>query len=80
MHKAWWIPIYYAGILMGGRSSDCKVYQKSKIKSWIENLPPMYFVAGDNAYVCMEHMLTPFCGNNCTIPENDAYNFYLSHL
>lgn len=70
----------YAGILTGGRSSDYKAYQKSKLRDWIENLPPMYFVAGDNAYVCTEHLLTPFCGNNRSIPENDAYNFYLSQL
>jgi hypothetical protein len=55
-------------------------YKKSRIKSWIENLPPMYFVAGDNAYVCMEHLLIPICGCYHTIPENDAYNFYLSQL
>jgi hypothetical protein len=40
----------------------------------------MYFVVGDNAYVCTEHLLTPFCGNNRIIPENDAYDFYLSQL
>jgi len=67
----------YAVILAGGRSSDYKAYQKSKIRSWIENLPPMYFVAGDNAYVCTEHLLSIFCGSNHTIPENDAYNNYL---
>ncbi|MFO0446206.1 MAG: transposase family protein [bacterium] len=70
----------YVGVLGGGRSSDYKVYQRSKVKTWIENLPPMFFVAGDNAYVCSEHLLTPFCGNNRSIPENDAYNFYLSQL
>ncbi len=69
-----------SGVLTGGRSSDYKAYQKSKVRNWIENLPPMYFVAGDNAYVCTEHLLTPFCGSNCTIPENDGYNFYLSQL
>jgi hypothetical protein len=70
----------YAGVLAGGRASDYKAYQKSSILHWIENLPPMYFVAGDNAYVCTEHLLTPFCGSNRSIPENDAYNFYLSQL
>ena len=40
----------------------------------------MYFVVGDNAYVCTEHLLTPFCGNNRSIPDNDAYNFFLSQL
>jgi len=70
----------YVGVLGGGRSSDYKLFQRSKVKTWIENLPPMFFVAGDNAYVCSEHLLTRFCGNNHSIPENDAYNFYLSQL
>ncbi len=70
----------YAGIVAGGRSSDYKSYQKSSLLDWVENLPPMYFVVGDNAYVCTEHLLTPFCGNNHAIPDNDAYNFYLSQL
>jgi hypothetical protein len=30
--------------------------------NWIECLPPWYFVAADNAYICMEHLLTLFCG------------------
>jgi hypothetical protein len=62
----------YAGVLAGGRTSDYKAYQKSTLLNWIENPPPMYFVAVDDAYVCTEHLLTPFCGNNCSIPENDA--------
>jgi hypothetical protein len=70
----------YAVIITGGRSSVYKAYQKSKVRDWIENLPPIYFVAGDNACVYTEHLLTPFCGSNHTVQENDAYNFYLSQL
>jgi hypothetical protein len=40
----------------------------------------MYYIAGDNAYVCTERLLTPFCGSDRTIPENDVYNFHLSQL
>ena len=35
---------------------------------------------GDNAYVCSEHLLTPFSGDQQNNPRKDAYNFYLSQL
>jgi hypothetical protein len=69
----------YAGILKGGRSSDNKSYMQSMLMSWIESLPPWFFVAGDNAYVWTEHLLTPCMGSNCLNPDNDSYNF-LSQL
>jgi hypothetical protein len=53
---------------------------KSSSMAWIESLPPWYFVAGDNAYVCTEHLLTPFMGCSCLNPENDSFNFFLSQL
>jgi hypothetical protein len=68
----------YAGILKGGRSSDYKSYMQSMLMSWIESLPPWFFVAGDNAYVCTEHLLTPFMGSNHLNPDNDSYNFFAS--
>ena len=46
----------------------------------IQNLPTGKFVAGDNAYVCSEHLLTPFLGDEKREPQKDAYNFYLSQL
>jgi hypothetical protein len=70
----------YLAVLAGGRSSDVQAYRKSKLKNWIESLPPWYFVAGDNAYVCTEHLLTPFCGSSRSLPEYDAYNFFLSQM
>ena len=69
----------YAGILKGGRSSDYKSYMQSRLMSWIESLPPWYFVAGDNAYVCTEHLLTPFMGSNHLNPDNDSYNFFCEY-
>jgi hypothetical protein len=53
---------------------------KSSLMAWIESLPPWYFVAGDNAYVCTEHLLTPFMGCSHLNPENDSSNFLLSQL
>jgi len=68
----------YAGILKGGRSRDYKAYMKSILMSWIESLPPWFFVAGDNAYLCTEHLLIPFMGSNHLNPDNDSYSFFVS--
>ena len=46
----------------------------------IEQLPLGKYVIGDNAYVCTEHILTPFPGSQRDKPKNNAYNFYLSQL
>mgnify|MGYP001810207069 CR=1 FL=1 len=46
----------------------------------IENLPLGRYVIGDNAYVCTEHLLTPFPGEQRNQPEFDVYNFYVSQL
>jgi hypothetical protein len=64
-------------VVASGRSSDMHAYCKSKLKTWIESLPPWYFVAGDNAYVFTKHLLTPFFGSSHSMPEYDAYNFFL---
>jgi hypothetical protein len=68
----------YEGILKGGRSSDYKVYMKATLMSWTESLPPWYFVAGDNAYICTEPLLTSFMGSNHFNPDNDSFNFFVS--
>jgi hypothetical protein len=71
------LKLLYAAILKGGRSSDYKAYLKSSLLSWIELLPPWYFVAGDNAYVCTKHLLTTFMGSSRYNTENDTYNFFV---
>ena len=38
------------------------------------------FITADNAYVCTEHLLTPFSGDVHNDPRKDTYNFYLSQL
>jgi hypothetical protein len=35
---------------------------------------------GDNAYICTEHLLTPFPGEQKNESSNDAYNFYWIQL
>ena len=70
----------YMAILAPGKSSDLKAYEASKLQPWIEALPPWVFVAADNAYVCSEHLLTPFYGSQRNEPQYDSHNFYLSQL
>jgi len=69
----------YASILKCGRSSDYKAYLKSRLFSWIENLPPWYFVVGGNAYVCTEHLLAPLWGAAITT-QRMTLTFFLSQL
>ena len=38
------------------------------------------YIIGDNAYVCSEHLLTPFSGDEKKDQQKDAYNFYLSQI
>jgi hypothetical protein len=46
----------------------------------IESLPLGRYVMGDNAYVCTEHLLTPFPGEQRQLACNDTYNYHLSQL
>ena len=38
------------------------------------------YVVSDNAYVCLEHLLTPFSGKQRNDAVKDSYNYYLSQL
>jgi len=44
----------YLAVFADGRSSYVQVYSRSLLKKLIESLPLIYFVTGDNAYVCTE--------------------------
>ena len=70
----------YASLAAPGRSADVVALRKTSLAKTIEQLPLGRYVIGDNAYVCTEHLLTPFPGEQRKAPENDAYNFYLSQL
>ncbi len=63
-----------------GATNDIVAFQNSKLDIAAHNLPPGNFLIGDNAYVCDEHILTPFSGTQKDVQKNDAYNFYLSQL
>jgi DDE superfamily endonuclease len=53
-------------------------YRKSNLPKYIESLPLGNYAIGDNAYICTEHLLTPFSGDQKKNVYNFAYNFYLS--
>jgi DDE superfamily endonuclease len=63
-----------------GGQNDKAAYRKTAIPGLINNLPPGYFIIGDNAYVCSEKLLTPFSGENRNDPSKDTFNYYVSQL
>jgi DDE superfamily endonuclease len=70
----------FAALAAPGGTNDIAAYRKTSIMEKIENLPIGKYVIGDNAYVCTEHLLTPFSGDDKKDPMKDAYNFHLSQV
>lgn len=70
----------FAALAAPGGTNDIAAYRKTKLPELIEGLPLGKYVVGDNAYICSEHLLTPFSGDQRRDPAKDAYNFYLSQL
>ena len=62
-----------------GKTNDHKAYEKSRLSTLIEQLPPGFFAGGDNAYVNTEHMIVPYPGARQD-KDLDTFNFYLSQL
>jgi hypothetical protein len=50
------------------------------VPTWLESLPPWYFVASDCAYNIKEHLVAPYSGFTRFLEVNDNYNFYLSQM
>lgn len=63
-----------------GKTNDWRAYSNAKVSTLIESLPPGFYVLGDNAYMCSDHMLVPFPGRLGTGDPKDTFNFYLSQL
>jgi DDE superfamily endonuclease len=63
-----------------GGQNDVAAYRKSTLPDLINNLPISFYIIGDNAYVCSEHVLTPFSGESRKNPTKDTYNYYISQL
>jgi hypothetical protein len=70
----------YVALAAPGGTSDVVALRKTSMAKKIESLPLGKYVIGDNAYVCTEHLLTPFPGEQRRFPKNDTYNFHLSQL
>jgi len=70
----------YACVAALGGVNDIAAFRKTSLSQTIRNFPAGKFIIGDNSYVCLEHLLTPFSGDKKRDPCKDAYNFYLSQL
>jgi len=70
--------VYAALAAPGGAANDIFAYRQCTLEKEIENLPIGKYVIGDNAYVCTEHLLTPFPGDAKKKVFNDSYNFHIS--
>jgi hypothetical protein len=70
----------YVSLAAPGGTSDVVALRKTSLGNIIEALPLGKYVIGDNAYVCTEHLLTPFPGEQRRIPKNDTYNYHISQL
>jgi hypothetical protein len=70
----------FAAVAAPGGTNDITAYRKTGLSNKIENLPLGKYVIGDNAYICTEHLLTPFSGSQKKDKKNDAYNFHLSRF
>lgn len=68
----------YCGVLSPGGTNDIVAYRRSKLPNYVESLPIGCYVMGDNAYICTEHMLTPFSGEQQNNVLQSSYNFFLS--
>ena len=71
--------VYCAPIAPGG-ANDITAFRKTGLSKVIESLPVGTYVIGDNAYVCSEHLLTPFSGCERNEPRKDTYNFFISQM
>ena len=70
----------YASVAAPGGTNDITAFRKTSLYNLVESLPLGKYIIGDNAYICTEHILTPFPGEQKKEPKKDAYNFYLSQL
>lgn len=68
----------YAALAAPGGANDIAAFRNTTLPEMIEKLPLGNYVIGDNAYVCSEHLLTPFPGDEKKEGVKDVYNFYLS--
>mmetsp|Transcript_2840 Transcript_2840/g.5176 ORF Transcript_2840/g.5176 Transcript_2840/m.5176 type:complete len:413 (-) Transcript_2840:41-1279(-) len=71
----------YVGVAAPGKTNDLRAFNRLiELKNWFDELPPNYFVGGDNAYPLQNSLLIPFSGAERFEPYKRSYNFLLSQL
>jgi hypothetical protein len=63
-----------------GKVNDLRAFEASSIQDKVQQLPDLFFIVGDNAYICSEHLLVPFPGGHSVNSREDSFNYYLSQL
>lgn len=71
----------YCSAICAGSTHDALAYSVSSLKRDIENgrLLGMFYIVGDEAYICTEDLITPITRSIATVYE-DNFNFYHSSL
>ena len=57
----------YVKLASPGGTNDVTAFRKTSLYQFSESLPLGKYIIGDNAYVCTEHVLTPFPGEDKNI-------------
>ena len=71
----------YFGVIAPGKTNDLRAFGRcEKLQEWLKDLPPEYFLVGDNAYTLSNNLLVPFSGSQKKEKYKQEYNFYLSQL
>jgi hypothetical protein len=71
----------YMAVAGTGRTNDNRSLRRlQQLRHWIDNLPPQYFIVGDNAFNLTDKMIVPFSGPQRRQQHKSDYNFYLSQL
>ena len=71
----------YFGVVAPGSTNDNIAFpQTHDLYRTINNLPRGLFIVGDAAYSSTEQVLVPFTGSQRDDKDQDAFNYYLSHL
>jgi hypothetical protein len=63
-----------------GSTNDWTVWHNCRLKQLIADehqLPPQFYLIGDDAFSCTNHLLVPWGGYGIGVAK-DAYNFHLS--
>jgi DDE superfamily endonuclease len=70
----------YAAVAAPGGTNDVVAFRKTSLSQKLDKLPMGKYGIADNAFVCTDHLLTPFPGTQRHEPGNDTYNFFLSQV